>query len=200
MALKIHRLPTEVEESESTDGRSTLPVMPHCSQVKLTSACNCGRKQASREDPFDAKVRLCVSSYRFEIFIFTKMTRWWRTFYSLQAANFDFYDQLTRSCCNQLEEFKFPIFQPSTSDFKAAKIEVSQWISASTNSKKDVSSFIREDRELSVAPAMSLGLSLGERTIIIRWGFFFLFRQVLLNKIMIVFCNVRSVFRHEWWN
>lgn len=128
----IHRLPTDPEEPDPADGRPLLPVMSHCSQIKLTSACNCGRKQGGRDDPFDTK-----------------------------AANYDFYDQLVRVCCNQLESHTFPVFQPSTADFKAAKIAVTQWSTAAV-AKQNVSCSGREERILSIVPGMSLALSLGQ--------------------------------------
>jgi len=33
-----------------------LPVMAHSSPAKTKAACNCGRKQADKDDPFDHKV------------------------------------------------------------------------------------------------------------------------------------------------
>ena len=37
--------------------RKTVPTMPHMSSVAFLAACNCGRKQANREDPFTLKAR-----------------------------------------------------------------------------------------------------------------------------------------------
>ncbi|CAB1352397.1 unnamed protein product [Coregonus sp. 'balchen'] len=54
---------------------------------RSTSSCNCGRKQAPREDPFD-----------------------------IQAANYDFYQMFEEKCCGKLETVDFPVFQPSTPD------------------------------------------------------------------------------------
>lgn len=48
------------------------PIMQHNSRGRSTSSCNCGRKQAPREDPFD-----------------------------IQAANYDFY-QVSENCTDLL--------------------------------------------------------------------------------------------------
>lgn len=64
--------------------------MEHSSGVRYVSACNCGRKQGPREDPF-----------------------------TVRSANFDFYKMLSEECgCNKLESFHFPVFQPSTQDYR----------------------------------------------------------------------------------
>ncbi|RWS17652.1 protein smg8-like protein, partial [Dinothrombium tinctorium] len=77
---------------DSIANTNQLPSMPHCSGVKLTSACDCGRRQANREDPFTVK-----------------------------AANYDFYMLMRSKCsCGHLERVEFPIFQPSTTDVKPA--------------------------------------------------------------------------------
>ncbi|XP_053213180.1 nonsense-mediated mRNA decay factor SMG8-like isoform X2 [Panonychus citri] len=70
------------------------PIMPHCSGVKITSACDCGRRQANREDPFTVK-----------------------------SANHDFYNTFSGKCnCHHLERVEFPVFQPSTADIRPAKL------------------------------------------------------------------------------
>lgn len=67
-----------------------MPVMEHCSGVRYVCACNCGRCQGPREDPF-----------------------------SLRQANYDFFQMLAKQCgCSQLENIPFPIFQPSTHNFR----------------------------------------------------------------------------------
>ncbi|XP_062606772.1 nonsense-mediated mRNA decay factor SMG8-like isoform X1 [Saccostrea cucullata] len=86
----LHRLPDDPE----TDENRHLPIMPHSSQLKTKAACNCGRKQADKEDPFDHKY-----------------------------ANFDFFDALEASCCGELEHIDLPIFKPSTSEVKASLIK-----------------------------------------------------------------------------
>jgi protein SMG8 len=64
--------------------------MEHSSGVRYISACNCGRKQGPREDPF-----------------------------TMRAANYDFYHLLGEECgCNNLESIRFPVFQPSTQDYR----------------------------------------------------------------------------------
>ena len=47
------------EEKEHTTG---VPCKPHSSRITSVSACNCGRLQEQREDPFDLKVRFVVLS------------------------------------------------------------------------------------------------------------------------------------------
>ena len=69
---------------------SDLPTLEHCSGVRYVCACNCGRCQGSREDPFHVK-----------------------------QANNDYFQMLAIQCgCNQLESFKFPVFQPSTPTYR----------------------------------------------------------------------------------
>jgi hypothetical protein len=74
--------------------RTQLPLMEHSSGVRYVSACNCGRKQVPREDPF-----------------------------TMQAANYDFYRRLGEECgCNHLESVRFPLFQPSTQNYRCEPI------------------------------------------------------------------------------
>lgn len=81
------------ELAESRDD-SELPIMEHCTGVRYVCACNCGRCQGSREDPFN-----------------------------LRQANYDFFQMLTKQCgCSQLESIQFPVFQPSTHNFRAAQL------------------------------------------------------------------------------
>ena len=63
-------MPREVRNRELGDKRNNLPYMKHCSEVQLVSACNCGRRQGTRRDPFDYK-----------------------------EANYMFYEQMTELCC-----------------------------------------------------------------------------------------------------
>ncbi len=65
---------------ESVNG----PLMPHNSSVTYYSACNCGRKQAPRDDPF-----------------------------TLAEANWKFYADLEEECCRELEHVAVPIWEPS---------------------------------------------------------------------------------------
>jgi len=69
---------------------SELPVREHCSGVRYVCACNCGRAQGSREDPF-----------------------------KLRQANYEFFQLLAKQCgCGQLESVQFPVFQPSTHNYR----------------------------------------------------------------------------------
>ncbi|XP_064460631.1 nonsense-mediated mRNA decay factor SMG8-like [Ornithodoros turicata] len=79
----VHKTPESVEEDADED----VLVMPHCSQVKLISACNCGHQQGTRDDPFIVK-----------------------------AANYNFYMIMSAECCGELERITFPTFQPSSVD------------------------------------------------------------------------------------
>ncbi|XP_062309836.1 nonsense-mediated mRNA decay factor SMG8 [Osmerus eperlanus] len=81
---KFHLLPQPGEKPEMD---CNPPVLHHNSRGRSTSSCNCGRKQAPREDPFD-----------------------------IQAANYDFFQMLEEKCCGKLERIEFPVFQPSTLD------------------------------------------------------------------------------------
>ncbi|KAL2743606.1 nonsense-mediated mRNA decay factor SMG8 isoform X3 [Vespula maculifrons] len=82
------------EQLEPGGDNSELPIMEHCSGVRYICACNCGRCQGPREDPF-----------------------------SLRQANYDYFQMLAKQCgCAQLESIQFPIFQPSTHNFRAAQL------------------------------------------------------------------------------
>lgn len=71
---------------------SELPVREHCSGVRYVCACNCGRVQGSREDPFN-----------------------------LRQANHDYFQMLAKQCgCAQLESIQFPVFQPSTHNYRCS--------------------------------------------------------------------------------
>ncbi|XP_043288529.1 protein SMG8 isoform X2 [Venturia canescens] len=82
------------EHTEARGIESELPVMEHCSGVRYVCACNCGRCQGPREDPFN-----------------------------LRHANYDYFQMLAKQCgCSQLESIQFPVFQPSTHNFRAAQL------------------------------------------------------------------------------
>ncbi|KYM81878.1 Protein SMG8 [Atta colombica] len=82
------------EQTEPREDDSELPVREHCSGVRYVCACNCGRVQGSREDPF-----------------------------SLRQANHDYFQMLAKQCgCAQLESIQFPVFQPSTHNYRAAQL------------------------------------------------------------------------------
>lgn len=74
-----HTVPGTKEET----GGKVLPSMPHSSGVQYIAACNCGRKQANREDPF-----------------------------RLLEANYTFYQGLELECCKDLEHVNFPEHSP----------------------------------------------------------------------------------------
>merc|ERR1719447_116560 len=74
-----HTVPGTKEENSG----KVLPSMPHSSGVQYIAACNCGRKQANREDPF-----------------------------TLVDANFNFYQGLELECCKDLEHISFPEHSP----------------------------------------------------------------------------------------
>jgi hypothetical protein len=54
--------------------------MPHNSGVTATAACNCGRLQSARDDPFN-----------------------------LPDANLKFYAEMDQECCGALERITMPI-------------------------------------------------------------------------------------------
>ncbi|XP_014673337.1 PREDICTED: protein smg8-like isoform X2 [Priapulus caudatus] len=86
---ELHRLPEEA----AGDADRSLPLMHHSSNVKGLNACNCGRTQANRDDPFNVK-----------------------------AANYDFYQTVESSCCAELQHYDFPVFRASTAHATAATV------------------------------------------------------------------------------
>ena len=54
LIIQFHDTPDN--KSEQSKEKTGVPVKPHSSRVTSVSACNCGRTQGSREDPFDLKV------------------------------------------------------------------------------------------------------------------------------------------------
>ncbi|XP_012940822.2 protein smg8 [Aplysia californica] len=89
---KVHRLPLEDLE---TSGELQLSVSEHVSQLKTKAACNCGRMQMEKDDPFTHKF-----------------------------ANYDFYQLLEAKCCGCLEHIPLPVFMPTTPDARAATVSV----------------------------------------------------------------------------
>ncbi|XP_070509405.1 nonsense-mediated mRNA decay factor SMG8 [Chironomus tepperi] len=67
----------------------------HSSGVVYISTCNCGKTQGRREDP-----------------------------YTLKKANYEFYQIMQQSCsvCEKASIIDFPIFIPSSSEYKAAQV------------------------------------------------------------------------------
>ena len=85
---KVHRLPHDdcsksTFENDSESTQKNISIMFHSSMAKIISACNCGRRQATREDPF-----------------------------SLKAANYDFYLKMKFKChtCRHISHIKFPVY------------------------------------------------------------------------------------------
>lgn len=75
-------------------GGKVLPSMPHTSGLQYISACNCGRTQANREDPF-----------------------------MLAEANYTFYQGLEVECCKDLEHAAFPEHSPVKTGLADIRIE-----------------------------------------------------------------------------
>lgn len=72
-------------------------ILEHSSGVVFVSTCNCGRTQGRREDP-----------------------------YTIRQANYDFYLMLANNCtsCSKIvEKIEFAIFEPSTTDYRAAEVD-----------------------------------------------------------------------------
>merc|ERR1719422_2626785 len=77
-------LPGQDNILEVGNTKKILPTMQHSSGVQYIAACNCGRRQANREDPF-----------------------------KLVDANYNFYQQLEEECCKDLEHVEFPVYIPA---------------------------------------------------------------------------------------
>ncbi|CAG0922634.1 unnamed protein product [Notodromas monacha] len=73
-----------------------LPVMPHCSGLKYVSTCDCGRRQSSREDPFE-----------------------------IQEANVAFYSRMGGECC-RLRCNYFPLPANRSSSLKVSTEQKSE--------------------------------------------------------------------------
>lgn len=90
-----HNIPTG--QSDQTEDKTGVPLKSHSSRVTSISACNCGRTQGTREDPFDLKM-----------------------------ANYDFYQDLEKKCCSYLIHIKmlsFPIDDPSVTADKIPTLQ-----------------------------------------------------------------------------
>uniref|UniRef100_A0A3Q3J6P8 Nonsense-mediated mRNA decay factor SMG8 n=1 Tax=Monopterus albus TaxID=43700 RepID=A0A3Q3J6P8_MONAL len=130
---KFHLLP---KPGEKPDMDRNPPILNHNSRGRSTSSCNCGRKQAPREDPFD-----------------------------IQAANYDFYQMLEEKCCGKLERIEFPMFQPSTPDpapasNQAQRLPCEASVSGDTERLKEPSTAqSHTPRDTSLSLALSLGHS-----------------------------------------
>ncbi|XP_013398523.1 protein SMG8 [Lingula anatina] len=87
----IHEL-HRLPSSEETPENGHLPVKSHSSQVKTRAACNCGQKQGDRDDPFDQK-----------------------------SANYTFYQNLERQCCEKLQHHHFPAYHAAPQEDATAQ-------------------------------------------------------------------------------
>ncbi|AWP00066.1 putative protein SMG8 [Scophthalmus maximus] len=131
---KFHLLP---QPGEKPDIDRNPPILNHNSRGRSTSSCNCGRKQAPREDPFD-----------------------------IQAANHDFYQMLEEKCCGKLERIEFPVFQPSTPD-PAPACNQAQQPPSETSGSGEAEKLKEPSTAQSHTPgdtSLSLALSLGQST------------------------------------
>ncbi|ESO91360.1 hypothetical protein LOTGIDRAFT_228810 [Lottia gigantea] len=127
----IHRLEDEME----TEKKEQLPVLPHSSQIKTKAACNCGKKQADKEDCFDHK-----------------------------SANYDFYEMLAKTCCHKLQKIELPAFKASTTEAKARQVPLpptNQLLPVPKSSTSGGDSK-RIESVVSGMSGLSLALSLGQ--------------------------------------
>ncbi|KAM4726448.1 nonsense-mediated mRNA decay factor SMG8 [Anableps anableps] len=129
---KFHLLP---QPGEKPDMDHNPPIMNHNSRGRSTSSCNCGRKQAPREDPFD-----------------------------IQAANYDFYQILEEKCCGKLERIDFPVFQPSTPDPAPASDQAQRLPSEASGDAERLKEPSTAQSHTPGDTSLSLALSLGQST------------------------------------
>ncbi|XP_056141113.1 nonsense-mediated mRNA decay factor SMG8 [Lampris incognitus] len=137
---KFHLLPQPGEKPEID---RNPPILNHNSRGRSTSSCNCGKKQAPREDPFD-----------------------------IQSANYEFYQMLEEKCCGKLERIEFPVFQPSTQDPAPACNDTPQPPSESPGpvegerlkDSTTASSTMAHSHTPGDSTSLSLALSLGQST------------------------------------
>ncbi|XP_043910208.1 protein SMG8 [Protopterus annectens] len=124
---KFHLLPKQGEKPEPD---RNPPVLYHNSRARTTSSCNCGRKQAPRDDPFDIK-----------------------------AANYDFYQLFDEKCCGKLDRIHFPVFQPSTPDPAPARNETCLAPQESEGEKLREKEIHTQAESTGLSLALSLGQS-----------------------------------------
>ncbi|XP_037543762.1 protein SMG8 [Nematolebias whitei] len=129
---KFHLLP---QPGEKLDLDHNPPIMNHNSRGRSTSSCNCGRKQAPREDPFD-----------------------------IQAANYDFYQMLEEKCCGKLERIQFPVFQPSTPDPAPASNQTQRLPTETSGEAERLKEPSTAQSHTPGDTSLSLALSLGQST------------------------------------
>ncbi|XP_041989286.1 protein SMG8 [Aricia agestis] len=82
----------------------------HSSGVRYTSACACGRVRTGRDDP-----------------------------YSVRRANCGFYTLAAAACsaCDALPAIHFPVFQPSTTTYRAASVKGDDEVTQGQDSKEE---------------------------------------------------------------
>ncbi|KAM6907363.1 nonsense-mediated mRNA decay factor SMG8 [Xenentodon cancila] len=129
---KFHLLP---QPGEKPDMDHNPPILNHNSRGRSTSSCNCGRKQAPREDPFD-----------------------------VQAANHDFYQMLEEKCCGKLERIDFPVFQPSTPDPAPASNQAQRLPCEGSGDAERLKEQSTTHSHTPGDTSLSLALSLGQST------------------------------------
>eukprot|EP00111_Clytia_hemisphaerica_P005431 TCONS_00015699-protein len=83
-----HDLPEDDPASNNANNLSNIKC--HSSRVTTLAACNCGRTQGTREDPFD-----------------------------LKNANYEFYQDLEKKCCSYLLHMTFPNYPENDPALKA---------------------------------------------------------------------------------
>ncbi|KAI8796259.1 protein smg8 [Biomphalaria glabrata] len=127
---KVHYLPSEVP----ADADDKKPVCEHSSLVRTMAACNCGKVQAEKDDPFDHK-----------------------------SANYEFYRELESDCCGWLEHIRFPVFTPTTPDAKAASMPSTSSPEQPPPQTQESSTKDTEKTDaFSTLSELSLALSLGQ--------------------------------------
>ncbi|XP_050420698.1 nonsense-mediated mRNA decay factor SMG8 isoform X3 [Adelges cooleyi] len=116
----------EPEQDDNPINRDELFTMEHSSSVVYLSACNCGHKQGTREDPF-----------------------------TIRAANYDFYQLMANDCvCGCLDQINFPVFQPSTQDYRAAQLFAKPPVIAG---RKNSAGLLHTPTQLGHTEGLSLG-------------------------------------------
>ncbi|XP_062869944.1 nonsense-mediated mRNA decay factor SMG8 [Trichomycterus rosablanca] len=129
---KFHLLP---KPGEKPDLDHNPPILYHNSRGRSTSSCNCGRKQAPREDPFD-----------------------------IQFANYDFYLMLEEKCCSKLDRINFPVFQASTPDPAPVSDEATGPQEAPASEAERLKEKETITNTPGESTSLSLALSLGQST------------------------------------
>ncbi|XP_050543577.1 nonsense-mediated mRNA decay factor SMG8 isoform X2 [Daktulosphaira vitifoliae] len=116
----------EPERDDNSNQQNGLSTMEHSSSVVYLSACNCGHKQGTREDPF-----------------------------TIKAANYDFYQMIAKECvCSCLDQINFPVFQPSTQDYRAAQLFAKPPVIAG---RKNSAGLLHTPTQLGNTQSLSLG-------------------------------------------